>query len=183
MTEDERNKKLEESGKEYRFQPGHEVPREAISKGVREALAYKKMREEFYTSITGIKIKGADNTNFWDVGAKKLQQLIFSATQISIDCPHCNKHIEKVGVRLSEKEQAALFLKILNGLPRDDKLTIDPGFVGNVVFYLPEKDKEDNEGKSYNDNNEQKVDSDIKNASAPAQETPEQKKVEPETST
>lgn len=157
MTEDERNKKLAEMGREYQFKPGHEAPKGAISKGVKEAFEYKKVRERFFKSLSGMKLSTGGEADFWAEASKMIQDAVFG---------------KNPKIKLSDKEKLYFIKNMLKELPRDDKLTMDFGEKSNVHFYLPEKNKEEKIEQNKGNNidgidkdaeNEQKTDSELKN--------------------
>jgi hypothetical protein len=151
MDEETKIKNLIEAGKETRFTSENQPPPENKGTAYSAAIRYKKMREAFFEELAGMKLKDGSKINFWEKGASMIHAAIFGDKS-----------------KLSEKDKLHFFKEMLKELPRDDKLTIDPSIVGNVYFYLPEKDKE--EKLSCNVEKEAKTDSEINNDNFPSQD-------------
>lgn len=151
MTEEERNKMLEEAGKATRFSSDRRPDPESVSRGVKEAFQYKKLREKFFKSLTGMKVVGGSEVDFWEATANKIKDAVFN---------------EKSKVKLTDKEKLYFLKSLLKELPRDDKLTMDFGEKSNVHFYLPEKDKE----PEIEQNIENNIDESIKNTETESSE-------------
>lgn len=128
-----REEALAESGKEYRFTSENQPSPEAKSEGNKRHWEYRKMRQMFAEALTTIKMPDGKEENFWERAAQKIQAQVFGKDS-----------------KLKDTYKVYIIMKLLQSLPKDDKMTIDfnnpPKVLVEIIkTKLEEEDKEGNE--------------------------------------